>query len=103
MLDVGKYVRLGTTPRRRDRRSLRQDREAFGPRLSGRARIEGEAKHGDAERFILPRPMLGRAEPDFSLSGLKTALRIEAEKVAPLSDQDVADLCAAFSRPWWMW
>jgi N6-L-threonylcarbamoyladenine synthase len=40
--------------------------------------------------------MLGRAEPDFSLSGLKTALRLEAEKIAPISDQDVADLCAGF-------
>src|SRR5437764_5831601 len=42
--------------------------------------------------------MLCRAEADFSLSGLKTALRLEAEKVAPLSDQDVADLCASFQR-----
>src|SRR5436305_12766106 len=42
--------------------------------------------------------MHGRDEPDFSLSGLKTALRREAEKIAPLSDQDVADLCAAFQR-----
>jgi len=42
--------------------------------------------------------MLGRAEADFSLSGLKTALRMEAEKVAPLSDQDVSDLCASFQQ-----
>jgi N6-L-threonylcarbamoyladenine synthase len=42
--------------------------------------------------------MLGRAEADFSLSGLKTALRMEAEKVAPLTDQDVADLCASFQQ-----
>ena len=32
------------------------------------------------------------------MSGLKTALRIEAEKIAPLSDQDVADLCASFQQ-----
>ena len=42
--------------------------------------------------------MQGRAEADFSLSGLKTALRLEAEKIAPLSDQDVADLCASFQQ-----
>jgi len=42
--------------------------------------------------------MLGRAEPDFSLSGLKTALRLEAEKIAPVSAQDVADLCASFQQ-----
>ena len=40
--------------------------------------------------------MFGRPEPDFSLSGLKTALRIEAEAIAPLSEQDVSDLCASF-------
>jgi N6-L-threonylcarbamoyladenine synthase len=42
--------------------------------------------------------MLGRPQPDFSLSGLKTALRVEAEKIAPLSEQDVADLCAGFQQ-----
>jgi N6-L-threonylcarbamoyladenine synthase len=42
--------------------------------------------------------MQGRPDPDFSLSGLKTALRLEAEKIAPLSDQDVADLCASFQQ-----
>jgi N6-L-threonylcarbamoyladenine synthase len=40
--------------------------------------------------------MRGRAEPDFSLSGLKTAVRIEAQKLGALSNQDVADLCASF-------
>ena len=40
--------------------------------------------------------MIGRHDADFSLSGLKTALRLEAEQIAPLSDQDVADLCASF-------
>src|SRR3712207_7503138 len=32
----------------------------------------------------------------FSLSGLKTAVRIEAEKIAPLTASDIADLCASF-------
>ena len=39
-----------------------------------------------------------RKDADFSLSGLKTALRLEAERIAPLSDQDVADLCASFQQ-----
>jgi N6-L-threonylcarbamoyladenine synthase len=42
--------------------------------------------------------MAGRHDANFSLSGLKTALRLEAEKIAPLSDQDVADLCASFQQ-----
>jgi N6-L-threonylcarbamoyladenine synthase len=42
--------------------------------------------------------MAGRAHADFSLSGLKTALRLEAERIAPLTDQDVRDLCASFQQ-----
>ena len=42
--------------------------------------------------------MHGRPEPHFSLAGLKTALRHAAMKRAPLSDQDVADLCASFQE-----
>ena len=42
--------------------------------------------------------MHGRPHADFSLSGLKTALRLEAEKVAPLSNEDVRDLCASFQQ-----
>ena len=42
--------------------------------------------------------MLGRQHADFSLSGLKTALRLEAEKIAPLSEGDVRDLCASFQQ-----
>src|SRR5439155_1912693 len=64
----------------------------------GGPEVEREAVRGESGRFVLPRPMLGREEPDFSLSGLKTALRLEAEKIAPLTDEDVADLCAAFQQ-----
>ena len=42
--------------------------------------------------------MIRQVGCDFSLSGLKTALRLEAERVAPLTDQDVADLCASFQQ-----
>ncbi|HEX4552946.1 MAG TPA: tRNA (adenosine(37)-N6)-threonylcarbamoyltransferase complex transferase subunit TsaD, partial [Xanthobacteraceae bacterium] len=59
---------------------------------------EHEAQFGDAARFALPRPMAGRLDCDFSLSGLKTALRLAAEKIAPLTDRDVADLCASFQQ-----
>jgi N6-L-threonylcarbamoyladenine synthase len=31
-------------------------------------------------------------------SGLKTALRLEAERIAPVSDEDVRDLCASFQQ-----
>jgi len=42
--------------------------------------------------------MVGREEPHFSFAGLKTAVRRAAEKLAPLSEQDVADIAAAFEE-----
>src|SRR5262245_2748369 len=98
VLDVGKYVRLGTTVDDAVGEAFDKTAKLLGLGYPGGPDVEREARNGDAERFILPRPMLGRAEADFSLSGLKTALRVEAEKVAPLSDQDVADLCASFQQ-----
>jgi len=98
VLDVGRYVRLGTTIDDAIGEAFDKTAKLLGLAYPGGPEVEREAAGGDAERFILPRPLLGRAEPDFSLSGLKTALRIEAEKVAPLSDQDVRDLCAAFQQ-----
>jgi N6-L-threonylcarbamoyladenine synthase len=98
VLDIGKYVRLGTTVDDAIGEAFDKTAKLLGLGYPGGPEVEREARNGDAERFILPRPMLGRAEADFSLSGLKTALRVEAEKVAPLSDQDVADLCASFQQ-----
>src|SRR5438874_2186618 len=54
------------------------------------------AASGDAKRFAFPRPMLGRPDANFSLSGLKTAVRNEANRMTPLEPQDVSDLCAGF-------
>ncbi|MGA2129747.1 MAG: tRNA (adenosine(37)-N6)-threonylcarbamoyltransferase complex transferase subunit TsaD [Xanthobacteraceae bacterium] len=98
VLDVGKYVRLGTTVDDAIGEAFDKTAKLLGLPYPGGPEVEREAARGHGERFVLPRPMIGRAEPDFSLSGLKTALRLEAEKIAPLSNQDVADLCAAFQQ-----
>jgi N6-L-threonylcarbamoyladenine synthase len=96
--DIDKYVRLGTTRDDAIGEAFDKIAKLLGLGYPGGPEVEREAARGDGHRFSLPRPMLGRAEPDFSLSGLKTALRIEAEKIAPLSEQDVADLCASFQH-----
>jgi N6-L-threonylcarbamoyladenine synthase len=95
---VGDYVRLGATRDDAIGEAFDKTAKLLGLGYPGGPRVEQEAGRGDAVRFTLPRPMIGRQDADFSLSGLKTALRLEAEKVAPLTDQDVADLCAAFQR-----
>jgi N6-L-threonylcarbamoyladenine synthase len=95
---VGDYVRLGTTRDDAIGEAFDKTAKLLGLGYPGGPRVEQEAARGDAARFTLPRPMIGRQDADFSLSGLKTALRLEAEKIAPLSGQDVADLCASFQR-----
>jgi N6-L-threonylcarbamoyladenine synthase len=95
---VGDYVRLGTTMDDAIGEAFDKTAKLLGLGYPGGPQVEREAKRGDPQRFALPRPMLGRADADFSLSGLKTALRLEAERIAPLSDQDVADLCASFQQ-----
>jgi tRNA N6-adenosine threonylcarbamoyltransferase len=94
---VGNYVRLGTTQDDAIGEAFDKTAKLLGLGYPGGPHVEKEAC-GNAVRFTLPRPMHGRKDADFSLSGLKTALRLEAEKIAPLSDQDVADLCAAFQQ-----
>jgi N6-L-threonylcarbamoyladenine synthase len=96
--DVGDYVRLGTTVDDAVGEAFDKVGKLLGLPYPGGPEVERAAAGGNAERFALPRPMLGRAEPDFSLSGLKTAVRLEAEKIAPLSGEDVADLCAGFQQ-----
>ncbi|WP_336055514.1 tRNA (adenosine(37)-N6)-threonylcarbamoyltransferase complex transferase subunit TsaD [Nitratireductor sp. CH_MIT9313-5] len=62
----------------------------------GGPNVEKAAKTGDPKRFSFPRPLKGEARPDFSFSGLKTAVRRTATELAPLSRQDVSDICASF-------
>jgi N6-L-threonylcarbamoyladenine synthase len=93
---VGDYVRLGTTIDDAIGEAFDKVAKLLGLSYPGGPEVERMAEEGDPERFSLPRPLLGRPEPNFSLSGLKTALRIEAERIAPLSHRDVADLCAGF-------
>jgi N6-L-threonylcarbamoyladenine synthase len=95
---IGDYTLLGTTQDDAIGEAFDKTAKLLGLGYPGGPQVEKEATRGNATRFALPRPMHGRAEPNFSLSGLKTALRLEAEKIAPLSDQDVVDLCASFQQ-----
>jgi N6-L-threonylcarbamoyladenine synthase len=95
---IGDYTLLGTTIDDAIGEAFDKTAKLLGLGYPGGPQVEKEAARGNAARFTLPRPMHGRPEPDFSLSGLKTALRLEAEQVAPLADQDVADLCASFQQ-----
>jgi N6-L-threonylcarbamoyladenine synthase len=95
--DVGAYERLGTTLDDALGEAFDKAAKLLGLPYPGGPEVERTAARGRAT-IKLPRPMLGRSEPHFSLAGLKTALRQEAIKRAPLDDQTVADLCASFQE-----
>jgi N6-L-threonylcarbamoyladenine synthase len=96
VLGVGNYVRLGTTLDDAMGEAFDKVAKMLGLPYPGGPQVERAAANGDAARFAFPRPMLGRPDANFSLSGLKTAVRNEAGRLLPLEPQDIADLCAGF-------
>ena len=95
--DVGSYERLGTTLDDALGEAFDKAAKLLGLGYPGGPEVEAQASRG-RPTIKLPRPMLGRPEPHFSLAGLKTALRHEAQARAPLSREDIADLCASFQE-----
>ena len=93
---VGDYDRLGATMDDAIGEAFDKTAKLLGLPFPGGPAVEAAASQGNPDRFALPRPLLGRPNADFSLSGLKTAVRLAAESVAPLRPRDVADLCASF-------
>jgi N6-L-threonylcarbamoyladenine synthase len=97
---VGRYHRLATTIDDALGEAFDKTAKLLGLPMPGGPAVEAAAVTGDPKRFKLPRPMLGRDEPHFSFAGLKTAVRHAAHGAAggaaPLSPQDVSDLCASF-------
>jgi N6-L-threonylcarbamoyladenine synthase len=93
---VGRYSRIGTTIDDALGEAFDKAAKLLGLPYPGGPAVEAMAKRGNPARFALPRPLIDRPGADFSFSGLKTALRLQAESIAPLTDTDVADLCASF-------
>ncbi|MDR3495167.1 MAG: tRNA (adenosine(37)-N6)-threonylcarbamoyltransferase complex transferase subunit TsaD [Ancalomicrobiaceae bacterium] len=93
---LGDYERLGTTIDDALGEAFDKTAKLLGLPSPGGPHVERLAASGRADRFDLPRPMLGKGSLDFSFSGLKTAVRHAAESVAPLTEADVADLAASF-------
>lgn len=96
--DIGDYKRLGTTLDDALGEAFDKTAKMLGLPYPGGPEVEAQALNGDEARFDLPTPLAGRDVPDFSFAGLKTAIRRQAEALAPVSEKDIADLCASFQR-----
>ncbi len=93
---VGQYERLGTTIDDALGEAFDKTAKLLGLGQPGGPAVERMAAGGNAARFDFPRPLAGRAEAHFSFAGLKTAVRRRAMELVPLTDGDIADLCASF-------
>ncbi len=93
---VGDYERWGTTLDDALGEAFDKVAKLLGLGQPGGPQVEKQAALGDPGRFRFPRPLLRQERLDFSFSGLKTAVRMAAEEIAPLSATDIADLCAGF-------
>ncbi|KQY26028.1 tRNA (adenosine(37)-N6)-threonylcarbamoyltransferase complex transferase subunit TsaD [Rhizobium sp. Root482] len=94
--DIGVYERWGTTIDDALGEAFDKTAKLLGLPYPGGPAVEKAARQGDPQRFSFPRPLVGEARLDFSFSGLKTAVRQAAQSIAPVSDQDIADICASF-------
>ncbi|MFD1746407.1 tRNA (adenosine(37)-N6)-threonylcarbamoyltransferase complex transferase subunit TsaD [Rhizobium helianthi] len=95
---VGDYERWGTTIDDALGEAFDKTAKLLGLPYPGGPAVEKAARAGDASRFDFPRPLVGESRLDFSFSGLKTAVRQAATAIQPLSEQDIADICASFQR-----
>lgn len=95
---VGDYERWGTTLDDALGEAFDKTAKLLELGFPGGPAVEHMAAKGDVGRFDLPTPLKGKPGCDFSFAGLKTAVRMAAEKAAPLDEQSIADLCASFQE-----
>jgi len=95
---VAAYERWATTIDDALGEAFDKTAKLLGLSYPGGPSVENEARKGDPRRFEFPRPLRGEARPDFSFSGLKTAVRQAAADIQPLSAGDIADICASFQQ-----
>lgn len=95
---VGDYQRLGTTIDDALGEAFDKTAKLLGLGYPGGPQVEALARLGNGQRFDLPRPLKGRADCNFSFSGLKTAVREVVQAQDHLDDGTRADICASFER-----
>ncbi len=94
--EIGLYERLGWTLDDAAGECYDKCAQFMGLPYPGGPAVDRVAEGGDPGRFTFPRPLHKDPRVIFSFSGLKTAVRLEVERLPrPLSEQDVADVCHA--------
>src|SRR5215813_15570869 len=94
--DRGRYERIGQT--RDDAAGEAFDKVAklLGLGYPGGPIIERVAAGGDPAAIAFPTAQIRDGAPDFSFSGIKTAVSLHVRRAAPLGTAEVADVAASF-------
>lgn len=96
---VGQYTLLGETLDDAAGEAFDKTAKVLGLSYPGGPAVSKIAESGLPNRFKFGRPMMHNGDFDFSFAGLKTAVLTQAkrlEAVAPLTEQDKADIAHAF-------
>ncbi len=96
---IGSYKLLGQTIDDALGEAFDKTAKMMGLPYPGGPEIERIARDGDEKRFPFPKPLLQRADCDFSFSGLKTAVRkalLELNDGGEVTERDKADIAASF-------
>jgi N6-L-threonylcarbamoyladenine synthase len=91
---VGRYSLLGETIDDAAGEAFDKSAKLLGLGYPGGPALSALASSGNPQAFKLPRPLLKSGNLDFSFAGLKTAVMVQAKKLALLQDCAVADLPA---------
>ena len=94
--DLGEYEILGESVDDAAGEAFDKAAKMMDLGYPGGPAIAAAATQGDTSRFTFPRPMTDRPGLDFSFSGLKTFTLNTVAATQPLSNQDIADIAAAF-------
>lgn len=92
---VGHYRLVGRTADDAAGEAFDKVAKMLGLGYPGGPEVERRARHGDPERFDLPRSMIASGDHNFSFSGIKTAVRYLLSR---LHAEDIDDVCASFQR-----
>ena len=92
----GEYTRIGQT--RDDAAGEAFDKVAklLGLGFPGGPIIERVARSGDAAAIRFPTAQMSDGAPDFSFSGIKTAVSLHVKRAGALGPAEVADVAASF-------
>ena len=96
--DVDKYIKLGETVDDALGEAFDKTARMLSLKYPGGPEIEKRAKLGDENKYNFAKPMWNSNNCDLSFSGLKTDVKRTIDKLSPLQEKNVNDICASFQK-----